>query len=150
MADPHRPVSGVRAAFRARPLVLHAEDETDTHVLYATVLRDNGFDVVRARDGYEAVHYALELRPDVIVMDVGLPVVDGLEATRRLKAAERTSSIPVVILSGFDLSDDERAGLAQRAAAVLVKPAAAGDLVRTLKEVLGRPRELATKEKSSA
>src|SRR5262249_26713373 len=88
------------ATKRARPLVLLVEDSEDTRQLYAMILEDEGMDVREAKNGSEALALAAELRPDVILMDLTLPVLDGREATRRLKRDPRTAAIPVVALTG--------------------------------------------------
>jgi CheY-like chemotaxis protein len=76
--------------------VLIVEDHADTREMYAWVMRAAGWQVDTVNDGLEALIMAVSTEPDVIVMDVNLPVMDGLEATRRLKADPRTASIPVV------------------------------------------------------
>lgn len=84
---------------RARPLVLIVEDERDLRVLYAEHLSLCGFEVVQAANGAEAITTTSSLSPDVVLMDLSLPVVDGWEATRFLKNDERTAHIPVVALT---------------------------------------------------
>jgi two-component system, cell cycle response regulator DivK len=91
-----------KAAERDRPLVLIVEDQRDLRHLYAQQLALSGFDVIEAGDGAEAVmHTGLHV-PDLVLMDLSLPVVDGWEATRRLKADGRTAHIPVVALTAHD------------------------------------------------
>jgi two-component system, cell cycle response regulator DivK len=98
---------------RARPLLLIAEDDSALRGLYAKHLSISGFDVVEAGDGADAIHNTCALQPDVVVMDLSLPVIDGWEATRRLKSDARTAHIPVVALTACDNSPDlERATLA--------------------------------------
>lgn len=87
---------------RGRPLILLVEDQLDLRRLYAEQLGLSGFDVSEAGDGATAVANALELGPDVVLMDLSLPGIDGWEATRRLKADPRTASIPVVALTAHD------------------------------------------------
>jgi two-component system, cell cycle response regulator DivK len=82
-------------------------------MLYAEHLAISGFDVIEAGDGAAAITDTTAQQPDVVLMDLSLPVVDGWEATRRLKADARTAHIPVVALTAYDASDDlERATLA--------------------------------------
>ncbi len=96
-----------------RPLVLIVEDHADLRQLYAEQLAISGFDVIEANDGAEAVDRTSSRLPDVVLMDLSLPVVDGWEATRRLKADARTAHIPVVALTAYDGSSDlERATMA--------------------------------------
>jgi CheY-like chemotaxis protein len=91
---------------RARPLVLIVEDQSELRQLYAEQLVLSGFDVIQAGDGAEAVSTTTAQTPDVVLMDLSLPIVDGWEATRRLKADERTSHIPIVALTAHDGSGE--------------------------------------------
>ncbi len=96
------------------PLVLVVDDYQDAREMYAEYLSVSGFRVAEARTGLEAVEQAFALLPDLILMDLSLPEVDGWEATRRLKADERTARIPIVVLTGHTLAgaadDARRAG----------------------------------------
>ena len=94
------------AAQRARPLILIVEDQSDLRRLYVEHLTTSGFDVIEAGDGAEAIDHTSAQLPDVVLMDLSLPVVDGWEATRRLKADARTSHIPIVALTGCDGSGE--------------------------------------------
>ena len=100
-------------ANRDRPLLLIAEDDGALRVLYARHLAVCGFDVIEATNGADAIESTSVRQPDVVVMDLSLPVVDGWEATRRLKADVRTAHIPVVALTAYDSSPElQRATLA--------------------------------------
>jgi CheY-like chemotaxis protein len=92
-----------------------------------------GFDVVEAANGLEAIERALESSPDIILMDMALPVLDGLEATRRLKADTRTAHIPVVALSGYDAPAGATPDLY---ASFLLKPCPPEDVVKTIRQTL--------------
>ena len=83
-----------------KPLVLVVDDYAAAREMYAEYLEFSGFRVAEAKNGAEALDKAFALTPDVILMDLSLPVMDGWEATRRLKADERTRGIPVVALTG--------------------------------------------------
>lgn len=89
-------------AKRDRPLVLIVEDQPDLRQLYAQELTLGGFDVIEAGNGADAISHTAAQSPDVILMDLSLPVMDGWEATRRLKTDERTAHIPVVALTAHD------------------------------------------------
>jgi CheY-like chemotaxis protein len=98
---------------RERPLVLIVEDQSDLRLLYVEYLTTSGFDVIEAVNGAEAIDHTSEQLPDVVLMDLSLPVVDGWEATRRLKGDSRTAHIPVLALTAHDGSGElERATLA--------------------------------------
>jgi len=87
---------------RDRPLVLLVEDQSDLRRLYAEQLTMSGFDVIEAEDGAQAIAHTTGRGPDVVLMDLGLPGIDGWEATRRLKGDDRTAHIPVVALTAHD------------------------------------------------
>ena len=91
---------------RVRPVVLIAEDQDDLRQLYAEHFVISGFDVIEARNGVEAIDHTSSQLPDVILMDLGMPIVDGWEATKRLKTDTRTAHIPVVALTAHDGSGE--------------------------------------------
>lgn len=91
---------------RERPLVLIVEDSSELRRLYAEQLLRSGFDVLEASNGAEAIRWTAAHAPDVVLMDLSLPVIDGWEATRRLKNDEKTAHIPVVALTAHDDSGD--------------------------------------------
>lgn len=98
---------------RERPLVLLVEDHIELRQLYAQHLSMEGFDVIEAANGEVAIAHSAERDPDVVLMDLSLPVIDGWEATRRLKSDARTAHIPVVALTAHDGSGElQRATLA--------------------------------------
>jgi two-component system, cell cycle response regulator DivK len=84
--------------------ILVVDDFKDARDMYKYLLSRRGFRVTLASDGQEAFDKALKLQPDLILMDLSLPVVSGWEATQRLKAEEKTRHIPVVILTAHELS----------------------------------------------
>jgi two-component system, cell cycle response regulator DivK len=83
------------------PLVLLVDDYADAREMYAEFLVSSGYRVVEAADGEEALRKTASLAPDVILLDVSLPLIDGREVTKRLKADPATAGIPVVLLSGM-------------------------------------------------
>jgi two-component system cell cycle response regulator DivK len=94
MTDPHSD----------EPLVLVVEDYQDAREMYSAYLQFSGYRVAEATNGLEAIEKTLELMPDIILMDLALPKVDGWEATKRLKSDERTKHIPIVALTGHALA----------------------------------------------
>ena len=100
------PVDLSRSSQRERPLVLIVEDQLDLRQMYAQELTLSGFDVIEAGNGAEAITHTSARFPDVVLMDLSLPVVDGWEATRRLKSDARTAHIPVVALTAHDGSGE--------------------------------------------
>lgn len=130
-----------RAAERPRPLVLIVEDQVDLRQLYVQELMMSGFDVIEAANGADAISSTSAQFPDVVLMDLSLPIVDGWEATRRLKADERTAHIPVVALTAFD-----GAGELQRATTAgcdwfVPKPCPPDALIAEIRRVLATPRQ---------
>src|SRR5262245_31048735 len=118
-----------------RTRVLLVDDYTDAREMYCEYLRLSGFDVIEASNGAEAVERAIDGAPDIILMDLSLPIMDGWEATRRLKADRRTADIPVVALTGQGLagsSDDALGGWD----AFVTKPCLPEDLVKEIHGIL--------------
>ena len=90
--------------------LLLVEDNEDNRIIYSTVLRHLGYVVIEAQDGVEAVECARSALPDLILMDISIPRMDGWEATRVLRADPRTRAIPIIALTAHALADDrERA-----------------------------------------
>ncbi len=89
------------------PLVLIADDNADSRAMYAEYLAYVGFRVLVAANGEEAVKLALQARPDLILMDIMMPRVDGYEATRSLRADERTKGTTIVAVTCLDRSGAE-------------------------------------------
>ena len=116
-----------------RPLILLVDDDEDSRFLYAHYLSTSGFRVAEAADGREGVALADELAPAVIVMDLSLPVMDGWEALAALKANERTSSIPVVALTGYAIAKNEPRNAFS---GVLVKPCLPEQLAKQCAKLL--------------
>src|SRR5436190_183762 len=102
LSTPHDGSDRPLSPSRQRRLVLLVDDCQDTRELYAEYLELSGFDVKEADDGIVAVSEAVRVLPDVIVMDMSLPKLDGREAAQQLRADERTRSIPLVMISGYD------------------------------------------------
>jgi two-component system, cell cycle response regulator DivK len=106
----------------ARPVVLVVEDDWDTRSMYAQCLESWGFDVLQARDGAEGVQCALSLHPHVVLMDVAMPRMDGLEATRWLRNDPATTHLPIVIVSAYTTAQDRARAMAAGADEFLSKP----------------------------
>ena len=117
--------------------VLLVDDYPDAREMYSEYLRYSGFDVVEAANGMEALQRAFETSPDIILMDLSLPVMDGWEATRRLKADVRTAKIPVVALTGHALAGMFEGAQQAGCDAFVTKPCLPEDLVKEIRNVLG-------------
>ena len=87
--------------------ILVVEDQEDNLQILRDLLTSAGFEVIEAKDGEEGVRAAVAERPDLILMDIQLPGIDGYEATRRIKADPALSSIPIIAVTSYALSGDE-------------------------------------------
>jgi two-component system, cell cycle response regulator DivK len=127
-----------------RPLVLVVEDYQDAREMYAAFLDFSGFDVAEATNGVEAIERAVELVPDIILMDLALPRMDGWEATRRLKMDDRTRHIPIVALTGHALAGYAEGARQAGCDSFVTKPclpdALVAEIQRMLKEHAGSSR----------
>ncbi len=121
---------------RAVPLVLVVDDFQDNREMFAEFLVISGFRVAEAATGREALDQAFALLPDVILMDLSLPELDGWEATRRLKHDPRTAHIPVVALTGHVLADHSREARDAGCDGFLTKPCLPEALVVEVRRVL--------------
>ena len=119
-----------------RPSVLIVDDYPDAREMYSEYLQFSGFDVVEAANGIEALKHAVEAAPDIILMDLSLPVMDGWEATRRLKSDTRTAGIPVVALTGHALAGISEGAKKAGCDAFVTKPCLPEDLVKEIRKVL--------------
>lgn len=127
--------------------MLVVDDYADAREMYSEYLQFSGFDVVQAANGMEALERAVADHPDIILMDLSLPVMDGWEATRRLKADDRTANIPVVALTGHALAGISEGALRAGCDAFVTKPCLPEDLVREIRKVLDAPSD-STQKKS--
>jgi len=119
-----------------RPRVLVVDDYPDAREMYAEYLRFAGFDVIEAGNGLEALQRASDSQPDIILMDLSLPVMDGWEATRRLKAGKATADIPVVALTGHALAGFSDGAKKAGCDAFVTKPCLPEDIVKEIHRVL--------------
>ena len=124
------------------PLILVVDDYQDAREMYAEYLQFSGFRVAEARNGNEAVEQAFALKPDLILMDLSLPGMDGWEATRRLKADERTSQIPIVALTGHALAGASEGAKKAGCDSFVTKPCLPDDLVVEVRRMLGAARHV--------
>jgi len=121
-----------------KPTVLVVEDSDDTRRVLSMELRHRGCRVVTAADGREAVETALSVRPDLILMDLNLPRMDGLAATEQIRGHGELSDVPVIAVTAYDTYGIREAALEAGCRAYLLKPLDPAALVRTLRGVLPR------------
>jgi two-component system, cell cycle response regulator DivK len=120
----------------AAPLILVVDDFLDNRQMYAEYLEFSGLRVEEAQNGHEALEKAFALRPDLIVMDLSLPGIDGWEATRRLKADPRTKRIPVIALTGHALAGHSKGAMDAGCDAFITKPCLPERLLEEVRKTL--------------
>jgi two-component system, cell cycle response regulator DivK len=118
--------------------ILVVEDDLDHRNICRMILTHSGFEVIEANDGEEAIRKAREERPDLILMDVSIPMIDGWEATRTLKGDALTSTIPIVALTAHALPVDGIKAAEVGCDAYLTKPVTPRRLVEEVKRLLRR------------
>jgi CheY-like chemotaxis protein len=126
----------VAASVETAPLVLVIDDVEDNRDLYAQFLRHEGFRVELAADGEAGLAKAMTVQPNVIVLDLGLPALDGWEVARRLKASQATATIPVVALTGHATAEARERALAAGVDEFCTKPFLPVDLIATIRRHL--------------
>lgn len=102
--------------------LLLVEDNEDNRTIYCTVLRHHGYEVIEAQDGVRAVELARSEHPDLILMDISIPRMDGWEATRVLRGDPRTQAIPIIALTAHALADDRERATEVGFSSYLAKP----------------------------
>ena len=123
------------------PRILVVEDNEPSRDALARRLERRGYDVVVATDGVEAVSTGHVAKPDLILMDLGLPGIDGWEATRQLKGGAATSHIPIIVLSAHAMSHDRELALAAGGDDFDTKPVRFEPLLEKISALLAK-REL--------
>jgi two-component system, cell cycle response regulator DivK len=132
------------------PLVLVVDDHGETREGCALLLVQAGFRVATAINGLDGLVKALSLRPDVIVMDLAMPDLDGLDCTRQLAASSSTRDIPVIALSGHATPEAKALALAAGCRIFLAKPLMPSLLIEEVGRLGGRPQSPGSAERSSA
>jgi DNA-binding response OmpR family regulator len=122
----------------ARPLVLVADDDPDILGLVTLRLERDGYEVIGAPDGERAVEEALERTPDLALIDVSMPKLDGYEVTERLRQHEPTSAIPIILLTARVQDSDVARGVEAGADGYVKKPFSTADLSTQVQAALGR------------
>jgi CheY-like chemotaxis protein len=123
---------------RTAALALIAEDHADLRYLFSTYLAAAGFQVETAGDGEAAFRLTVELRPDVVIMNLGLPRLDGWEVMRRLKIDYRTAHIPIVACSGYAFGSSVERALDAGCDGYVVKPCSSEELTGEVRRVMAR------------
>ncbi|MBI4477390.1 MAG: response regulator [Acidobacteria bacterium] len=121
-------------------LVLVVEDDRDNREACSEYLRFSGFEVAEARDGIEALEKGLDLLPDLILLDLAIPVVDGCEVARRLKRNPKTCHIPIVALTALVMPADVKRAFQAGCNAFIEKPCRPDELLVEIQRQLGEER----------
>jgi two-component system, cell cycle response regulator DivK len=116
--------------------ILVVEDQEDNRQILRDLLGNAGYEMIEAEDGEQALAQAAKHRPDLILMDVQLPLMDGYEATRRLKADPALRAIPVIVVTSYALSGDEAKARAAGCDAYVAKPYSPRALLAKMREYL--------------
>ena len=116
--------------------ILIVEDNVDSRQILRDLLTSVGYEVVEAYDGAMGLAAAAAEKPDLILMDIQLPVVDGYEATRRLKADAALRHIPIIVITSYALSGDEDRARAAGCDAYVTKPYSPRQLLAKIRECL--------------
>ncbi len=120
------------------PRILLIEDNEFNRDALGRLLVRHGFSVLVARDGAEGVELALQARPDLILMDLGLPLIDGHEATRMLRGTPATEGIPIIALTAHAMDSDRAHARASGCDAFETKPVVLPRLLGTIEDLLAR------------
>lgn len=131
------PFEGAMETATRRVLII--EDNFDNIFIYRTLLEHRGFTVMTATDGIKGLEMAKAEQPDLILMDVSMPGVDGWKATSSLKADEATSSIPVIILTAHALAADRQHANDVGADGYIAKPAEPMQVLAAVERTLAQP-----------
>lgn len=119
--------------------ILIVDDSPKEMLAFTRLLEANGFEVLAANDGEEGIRKARAERPDLILMDVVMPGMNGFQATRKLVRDPQTAAIPIIMITTKDQDTDRIWGLRQGAREYVIKPPVEAELLAKIKSVLGRP-----------
>jgi len=130
---------GAARRARAKTTILVAEDNPDSREMMEMLLRTKGYEVVAANDGVHAVEVAVQTLPDLILIDLQLPKLDGLSVTRTLRQHPQLKTVPIIIISGHDPEQYRQTALAAGCSGYLLKPIDFDRLDSLLRELIAEP-----------
>ncbi len=119
-----------------KPKILIVDDDERNRLLFKVILKKEGYETIEAENGEEGIKKVLEEKPDVILMDVMMPVMDGFTATKKLKSDDRTKHIPVIILTALNEREEKLKGIESGANDFLTKPVDTKELLLRIKNHL--------------
>ncbi|MCG7873439.1 MAG: response regulator [Candidatus Thiodiazotropha lotti] len=129
--ESNHPVSG-----EAKGRILVVDDSPTEVVVFKKILTKQGYQILVASDGQEGVEMAKKELPDLILMDVVMPVLNGFQATRQLKNDDSTANIPVIMVTTKDQQTDINWGMRQGADEYMVKPVSPAELLNKIKALI--------------
>jgi len=116
--------------------ILYVEDNEMNRKIVRQLLKKTTYTLVEAHDGEAGVAKALEIKPDLVLMDVQLPKLSGIDATKQLRAAPQTAATPILVITSFALSGDEEKAKAAGATGYLAKPYSPLDLLNRIRQIV--------------
>lgn len=120
--------------------ILIVEDNDLNLKLFRDLLNANGYETIETKEGYEAISLTRTMRPDLILMDIQLPEISGLEVTERIKADESIRHIPIIAVTAFAMRDDEAKILRAGCEAYISKPISISDFLSAIRKFLNEER----------
>ena len=120
----------------ARKQILVVEDNQIGLILLNQLLKAHGYEILQTPEGWEAIDLARNKQPDLILMDIRLPDISGLDVTRLLKQDDQTKAIPIIAVTAFAMPGDEKRALEAGCAAYIAKPIILDNLLRAIKSSL--------------
>lgn len=118
--------------------ILIVEDQEDNRKILRDLLTSQGYQVIEAIDGQTGIQLARDHRPDLILMDIQLPGIDGYEATRQIKADENLRDTPLIVVTSYALSGDSQKAFAAGCDAYIAKPFSPRQMLSTVQEFLAK------------
>lgn len=119
-----------------KPRILIAEDFEENRIALKLILKHTGFDVIEAENGQQAVEAVRREKPDLVLMDISLPVIDGLQATREIRGDEKFERLPIIIVSAHDNEEVRRQAAEAGASEYITKPIEIEELKRLIEDCL--------------
>lgn len=132
----HPASSHGQSTARGQKRILIVEDNDLNLKLFRDLLNANGYETIETKEGYEAINLARNMRPDMILMDIQLPEISGLEVTKRIKADASIRHIPIIAVTAFAMKDDEEKILRAGCEAYISKPISIADFLAAIRQFL--------------
>ncbi len=124
-------------AGKRTPIILVIEDYSDSRLLLSSLLRSKGYKVIEAKDGKEGMLQANRVIPDLILMDLAMPEMDGVAATRQLRQRQVLSQTPIFVITGYATTEVKQDAIAAGCTEVFTKPLDVESLLKKIKETVG-------------